>query len=64
MNTSEKNNFGSSSSDLQFANKPAVGVFKKVVWFPFLLSVFLLSALPCVMHEQSKCFLMLHNDCY
>lgn len=57
MNTSEKNNFGSSSSDSQFA-KPAVGVFKKVVRCLFLLPVFLLSALPCTIHEQNKRFLM------
>lgn len=63
MNISEKTNFGSSSSDSQFA-KPAVGMFIKVVWFLFLLSVVLLSALSCVIHEQNKHFLMLHNDCY
>lgn len=57
MNTSEKNNFGLSSSDLQFA-KPAMGVLKKGVQFLVLLSIFLLPALPCAIREQSKCFLM------
>ena len=57
MNTSEKNSFGLSSSDLQFA-KPAMGVLKKVVRFLFLLPIFLLSALTCVIHEQNKCFLV------